>query len=100
MKYIIITLSGLLLSASLYALALKNEIKAIKTELGYCKKNTELLQDSINKQNNALRELQADTQNYKDSLSDFNASLNVKYQIKGADELERVNLLLEKFLSE
>ena len=72
MKYIIITLSGLLLSASLYALALKNEIKAIK----------------------------ADTQNYKDSLSDFNARLNVKYQIKGADELERVNLLLEKFLSE
>lgn len=100
MKYIIITLSGLLLSASFYALALKNEIKAIKTELGYCKKNTELLQDSINKQNNALRELQADTQNYKENLSDFNASLNVKYQIKGADELERVNLLLEKFLSE
>ena len=100
MKYIIITLSGLLLSASLYALALKNEIKAIKTELGYCKKNTELLQDSINKQNNALRELQADTQNYKDSLSDFKANLNAKYQIKGADELERVNYLLEKFLSE
>ena len=100
MKYIIITLSGLLLSASLYAIALKNEIKAIKTELGYCKKNTELLQDSINKQNNALRELQADTQNYKENLSDFNANLNAKYQIKGEDELERVNLLLEKFLSE
>lgn len=80
-KYLTITFLISTISLSGLAYGLKAKIDALRMELSICKANNEKLENALDLQNATIKELEIDTQKYKDKLDSTNKAIDKNFNV-------------------